>query len=157
MIFYAIAILTGSILYFLLRKKSIDKKILQTILITWLCSILYFSVCFTLINLYVLEVFSFSVDHYVHYVQIIPLIIILTFYSLYWMKHFRSKATKSVEKQKSNDSRLILIAFIASSALINLFLPPIHELWIKLVIMLGFGAFVGLIVGMFLLRNRKRK
>jgi hypothetical protein len=68
-----------------------------------------------------------------------------------------SKSGESAETLKSNDSKMILIAFAASSALINLFLPPIKELWLKLVIMLGFGAFVSFIVGLLLWRNRKRK
>jgi len=155
--FYTIAILTGIILYFLLRKKNIDKKILQTIIITWLFSTLYFNVCFSLINTYVLEGFSFSVNRYIHYVEIVPLITIFTFCSLYWLKHFRCKKEESTEKQKPNDSSIIFIAFAASSALINLFLPPIKELWLKLAIMLGFGVFVGFIVSLIFWQNRKRK
>jgi len=156
LIFYTTAIIAGIILYFLLRKRIIKKNILQTIMITWLCGVLYYNVCFLLINTHALEVFSFSVGHYEHYAQIVPLIIILTFYSLYWLKHFRCKEEKSSEKQKSNDASIIFIAFAASSTLINLFLPPIKELWLKLVIMLGFGALVGLIVGLFLWRNKKK-
>lgn len=151
--FYLIAILTGIILYFLLRKRNIDKKILQAIMITWLCGILYFNICFSLINKYILEVSSFSINHYLHYVQIVPLIIMFTFYSLYWLKHFK----KSSEKQEPNDFSIIFITFAIGSALINLFLPPIQELWLKLAIMFGFGAFVGFVVGLLLWQNRKRK
>ena len=156
-IFYSIAILTGIILYFLLKKKIIDKKILQTIMMTWICCTLFFNVSFLLIQIYVLEVSSFSVSYYLHYVQIIPLIIILTFYSLYWLKHFRGKEGKSTEKSEPNDTSIVFMAFAIGSALINLFLPPIQELWLKLVIMLGFGVIVGLIVGLILWRNRKQK
>lgn len=154
--FYATAILIGIILYFFLRKKIIDKKILQTIMAMWIFSTFYFSICLSLINTYGLEVFSLSVSRYLHYVQIVPLIIIITFNSLYWLKHFRGKKEKNTKKQKFNDSEITFIAFIAGTALINLFLPPINELWLKLTIMLGFGAFVGFIVGLILWRNRKR-
>jgi hypothetical protein len=157
LIFYLIAILTGSFLYFLIKKKLIDKQFLQIIIATWLFSTMYFSICLSLIDTYSIEVFSLSFSSYMHYVQIVPLITILTFYSLYWLKHFRAKEEKSIKKQKSNGSEIIFIAFAASSTLINLFLPPIRELWLKLVIMLGFGAFVGFIVGLILWRNRKWK
>jgi hypothetical protein len=158
LILYPIAILTGIIVYLLLRKKIINKKQLQTIGATLLFCIMYFSVCFSSINMYGIEVFSLSANSFVHYVQIVPLISFLTFYSLYWLKYFRCKEEEeSAETLKSNDSKMILIAFAASSALINLFLPPIKELWLKLVIMLGSGAFVGFIVGLLLWRNRKRK
>jgi hypothetical protein len=73
------------------------------------------------------------------------------------LKHFRCKRENRAEEQKTNDSKIIFISFVASSALINLFLPPIKELWLKLTIMLGFGAFVGIIVGLFLWWNRKWK
>ena len=79
----------------------------------------------------------------------------ITFYSLYWLKHFRHKEEKNTEKQ--NDLKIILLSFAASCALINLFLLPIHELWLKLTIMLGFGVLMGFIVGLILWRNRKRE
>jgi len=157
LIFYPIAFLIGTILYFFLRKKIIDKKLLKVIATVLIFCILYFSLCFSLINTSGLEVFSFSINRYLHYVQIAPLIIIITFYSLYWLKHFWGKEEKSTEKQKSKDSEIIFIGFVVAIALINLFLPPIQELWLKLVVMLGFGTFVGLTVGLFLWRSKKRK
>lgn len=157
LIFYTIAILTGIILYFLLRSKKIEKIILQIIAATMLFCIYYFSIFYSLIDTSGLEIFSLSISRYLHYVEMLPLITMLTFYTLYWLKHFRGKEEKSTEKQKSNDSQIIFIAFAAGSILINLFLPPIHELWLKLTIMLGSGAFVGFIVGLFLWRNRKRE
>ena len=157
LIFYSTAILIGIVLYFFIRNKIIDKKILQTIILTWVFSTFYFSMCFSFINTYGIDVFSLSVSRYLHYVQIVPLIIIITFSSLYWLRHFRGKEEKNTEKQISKDSEIIFITFVTSTALINLFLPPINELWLKLVIMLGFGAIVGFIVGLFLWKNRKRK
>ena len=157
LIFYSIAILTGIILYFLLRKKIIAKKLLQAILATWLFSSFYFTICFSFINTYGLEVFAFSANQYLHYVQIVPLIVFITFYSFYWLKHFKGKEEKSTKRQEPSDLTIIFIAFASGMALINLFLPPIHELWLKLVIMLGSGAFAGFTVGLLLWRNRKRK
>ena len=156
LIVYTAAVFAGVILFFLLKKKIIEKKLLQTIMATWLFCYSYFAICFLFINTNDIEVFSLPVNDYMHYIQIVPLIIILTFYGLYWLKHYRGQEAKSKEKPKSNDAEIIFIAFAASSALIK-FLPPIHELWLKLTIMLGFGGFVGLIVGLFLWRNRKRK
>jgi len=157
LIFYSIAILIGVILYFFLRNKIFDKKKLQITITALIFSIFYFSLCISLINPSGLEVFSISANKFLHFVQIVPLIIIVTFCSLFWLKNIKSIEEKSTEEQKSKDVKKIFISFAASCAMINILLPPIHELWLKLVIMLGFGTFVGFIVALILWRIKKKK